>query len=65
MLFGMKMPSKTNTRVLLLLLGILFAALFIHGTLIRIETFEGQSQSALANALDELDETKKQEIVMR
>jgi len=63
MLFGMKMPSKTNTRVLLLLLGILFAALFIHGTLIRIETFEGQSQSAIVNALDELDETKKQEIV--
>ena len=63
MLFGMKMPSKTNTRVLLLLLGILFAALFIHGTLIRIESFEGQSQSALNSALEELDETKKQEIV--
>lgn len=63
MLFGMKMPSKTNTRVLLLLLGILFASLFIHGTLIRIESFEGQSQSALNSALEELDETKKQEIV--
>lgn len=71
--FGIKMLSKGNIRIILLLLGILFTALFIHTRLLEVETFENNDHkppvtetvnNPSPNVINQpLDETQKKAIM--